>query len=83
MSLYSTFKGYRDSIDYQDIFRASVQMCLNTAKLVMISADYHDIERLLLLMIIVSSKNCSISIIDKKNITINRLIAHPYIALSF
>ena len=48
----------------------------------MISADNHDITRLLLLTIIVSGKKCSISIIDRQNIPINRqnrLIAHPYI----
>ena len=66
MSLYSTFKGYRDSIDCRDIFRASVQMCLNTAKLVMISADYHDIARLLLLTIIVSSKIAQYRLLTKK-----------------
>ena len=55
-------------------------MCLNIAKLVMISAIYHDIVRLLLLTIIVSSKNCTILIIGKENIKINKqnqLIAHP------
>ena len=48
----------------------------------MISADYHDITRLLTLTIIVIGKNCTISIIDKQNITVNmqnRLIAHPYV----
>ena len=47
----------------------------------MISANYHDITQLLLLMIIGSSKNYTISIIGKENITVNRqnrLIAHPY-----
>ena len=45
----------------------------------MISDDYHDIERLLLLMIIVNSKNWTISIIVKENITVNRqLIPHPH-----
>ena len=42
------------------------------SKLITMSADYHDITRLLPLMIIV---------IDKQNITVNRhnrLIAHPY-----
>ena len=39
-------------------------MCLSVAKLVIISDDYHNIARLLLLMIIVCSKNCTISIID-------------------
>ena len=56
-------------------------MCLGVAKLVIVSDDYHDIARLLLLMIIVCSKNCTISINDKQNIMINRqnrLIAHPY-----
>ena len=46
----------------------------------MISDNYHDIGRLLLLTIIVSSKNQTISIIVKENITVNRqnrLIAHP------
>ena len=49
-------------------------------KVVMISDDYHDIGRLLLITIIASSKNCTISIIVKQNITVNRqnrLIAHP------
>ena len=58
-----------------------LQMCLNTLKLITISADYHNITRLLSLMIIAISKNRTISIIDKENITINRqnqLIAHPY-----
>ena len=47
----------------------------------MVSANYHDITRLLLLTIIVISKNYTISIIGKGNITVNRqnrLIAHPY-----
>ena len=49
-------------------------------KVVMISDDYHDIGRLLLIMIIASSKNCAVSIIVKQNIMVNRqnwLIAHP------
>ena len=56
-------------------------MCLNITKLLMISANYHNITRLLLLTIIVSSKNYTISIIGKDNIMVNRqnrLIAHPY-----
>ena len=58
-------------------------MCLNITKLLMISASYHDITRSLLLVIIVSSKNYTISIIGKENITVNRqnwLIAHPHFA---
>ena len=50
-----------------------------TAKPVMVSARYHNITRLLLVTIIDSSKNRTISIIDKENITFNRqnqLIAH-------
>ena len=50
-------------------------------KAVIIRGDYHDIGQLLLITIIVSSKNCTISIIVKQNITVNRqnrLIAHPY-----
>ena len=46
----------------------------------MISADYHDITRLLPLAIIVIGKNCMITIVDKQNITVNRqnwLIAYP------
>ena len=46
----------------------------------MITANNHDITRLLLLTIIVSGKKCMILIIDKQNIMINRqnqLIAHP------
>ena len=56
-------------------------MCLKVLQLIMISADNHDITRLLLLTIIDSDKKCTISIIDKQNIAINRqnrLIAHPY-----
>ena len=49
--------------------------------IVMISDDYNDIGQLLLLTIIVISKNWIISIIIvKENITVNRqnrLIAHP------
>ena len=58
-------------------------MCLKALQLIMISADNHDITRLLLLTIIVSGKKCSILIIDRQNIPINRqnrLIAHPYLA---
>ena len=40
-------------------------MCLNTVKVVMISANYHDITRLLLVTIIVSSKKCTISLTHK------------------
>ena len=50
-------------------------------KLAIISDNYHDIGRLLLLMIIVDSKNWTILIIVKEIITVNRqnwLIAHPY-----
>ena len=46
----------------------------------MISDDYHDIGQLMLLTIIVNSKNCTISIIVKEDITVNRqnwLIVHP------
>ena len=46
----------------------------------MISDDYCDIGQLLLLTIIFSGKNWTISIIVKENITVNRqnrLIAHP------
>ena len=46
----------------------------------MITDNYHDVGRLLLLMIIVDSKNKTVSIIVKENITVNRqsrLIAHP------
>ena len=56
-------------------------MCPKALQLIMISADNHDITRLLLLTIIDSGKKCMVSIIDKQNITINRqnrLIAHPY-----
>ena len=51
------------------------------ANLVMTKSDYDDIIRLLPLAIIVYSKNYTISIIVKENITVNRqnrLIAHPY-----
>ena len=47
----------------------------------MTKSDYDDIIQLLPLMIIVYSKNYTISIIMKENITVNRqnrLIAHPY-----
>ena len=60
------------------------QMCAKMRKIVMISNDYYDIGRLLLLTIIVSSKNWTISIIVKENITVNRqnqLIAHPYLVM--
>ena len=56
-------------------------MCIKIGKLAIISDDYHDIGRLLLLTIIVNSKNWTILIIVKENITVNRqnrLIAHPY-----
>ena len=65
-------------------------MCVKIRKIAMISGDYHDIRQLLFLTIIVSSKNCTISIIVKENITVNgqrniiivnrqnQLIAHPY-----
>ena len=55
-------------------------MCVKMGKIVMISEHYHDIVRLLLLTIIVNSKNHTISIIVPENITVkrqNRLIAHP------
>ena len=55
-------------------------MSVKMPKRVMISDDYHDIRRLLLLMIIVSCKNCTISIVVKENITVNwqnQSIAHP------
>ena len=61
-------------------------MCLKALQLIMISADNHDITRLLLLTIIVSGKKCSISIIDRQNIPINRqnrLIAHPYYVCTY
>ena len=63
------------------------QMCAKMRKIAMISDNYCDIGQLLLLTIIVSSKNWTISIIFKENITVNRqnqLITHPYfIALSY
>ena len=49
-------------------------------KVVMISDNYHDIGQLLLVTIIASSPNRTISIIVRQNITVNRqnqLIAHP------
>ena len=45
-------------------------MCLNTVKLVTISANYHDITQLLLVTIIVSSKKHTISIIGKENVMV-------------
>ena len=56
------------------------------AKLAMTKSDYDDIIRLLPLTIIVYSKNYTISIIIKENITVNRqnrLIAHLYLTLKF
>ena len=50
----------------------NVSKSLKALQLIMISADNHDITRLLLLTIIDSSKKCTISIIDKQNIAINR-----------
>ena len=43
-----------------------LQMCLNTPKLITISADYHNITWLLLLVIIFSGKNCMMLITAKK-----------------
>ena len=57
------------------------QVCVKMGKIAMISDDYHNIGRLLLLTIIVDSKNWTTSIIVKENITVNRqnqLISHPY-----
>ena len=55
-----------------------VKLFLNVVKN-FISDDYHDIGRLLLLMIIVNCKNWTISIIVKENIMVNRQkTAHPY-----
>ena len=59
-----------------------VKLLLNVrkmGKIVMISDDYHDIVRLLLLTIIVSSKNEMILIIVEENITVNRFYIdhHP------
>ena len=51
-----------------------VKLVLSVYKNATISDDYHDIGRLLLLTIILDSKNWMISIIVKENI---RLIAHP------
>ena len=48
------------------------QMCVKMGKIVMTSDDYCDIGRLLLLMIIVGSKNWTISIIVKEDIMVNR-----------
>ena len=47
-------------------------MCVKMGKIVMISDDFCKILRLLLLMIIVNSKNWTILIIVKENITVNR-----------
>ena len=46
-------------------------MCIKIGQIAMVRDDYHDIERLLLLKNINSSKNC-ISIIVKDNITVHR-----------
>ena len=50
-------------------------------KVVMINDDYYGITRLLLLMIIVNSKNWRISNIVKENITVNRpkLVTCPFL----
>ena len=50
-------------------------------KIAMVSDNYHDIGQILLLTIIGDSKNWTILIIAKENITVNRqnwLIALPY-----
>lgn len=44
-------------------------MCVNIAELVIISADCNKCQLLRYCMIIVSSKNCRISIIGQENIT--------------
>ena len=57
-------------------------MHVKMEKIAMISDSYHDFVQLLLLTIIVNSKNQTISITVKENITVNkqnRLIPHPYI----
>ena len=41
-------------------------MCLNTVKVVTISANYHDITRLLLATIVASSKNTQYQLLAKK-----------------
>ena len=67
----------------------SIKLSLNVSKhpkVITVGADYNDITRLLPLTIIASSKNWTISIIDKENIAINRqnrLISHPYIEINF
>ena len=56
------------------------QMCVKIGKIAMINDNYCNIERLLLLTIIVSNKNWTILIIIKEDITVNmqnQLIAHP------
>ena len=55
-------------------------MCVKIGKIAMINDNYCNIERLLLLTIIVSNKNWTILIIIKEDITVNmqnQLIAHP------
>ena len=67
--------------DYKNI-KLFLNVCKN-GKIGMISDDYHNIRQLLFLIIIVISKNLTISIIVKENITVNRqnqLIAQPYTA---
>ena len=49
-----------------------ISLSTNVSKHCTTGAIYHDIAQLLLLTIIVSDKNYTISIIDKENITINR-----------
>ena len=46
-------------------------MCVKIRKSVMINGDYHNIERLLTLEIIVSNENSTILIIVKENIMFN------------
>ena len=59
-------------------------MCKNGK--IVISDNYHDIVRLLLITIIVNSNDWTISVTVKENIAVNRqdrLIAHPYHICSF
>ena len=63
-------------LDFTENDYKHVKLFLNVCKkekIVMISDNYHDIGQLLLLTIIVNSKNWTISIIIvKENITVNR-----------
>ena len=53
----------------------NVKLHIKKGNIVTISDDYHHIIQLLLLTIIADSKNLTISIIVKENITVNPFVA--------